>query len=119
MDLIKEYKEKSTFKNEKDILESLSHIFMLGEVKSEYKRNQTISNKEAINSLIIRLLEEILSDDLITNKKDKLTVINLLDELNYRNEILELIASQKGYKEKEIKEISERLGNKFISSLNK
>ena len=108
MDLIKEYKEKSTFKNEKDILESLSHIFMLGEVKSEYKRNQTISNKGAI-----------LSDDLISNKKDKLTIINLLDELNYRNEILELIASKKGYKEKEIKEISERLGNKFMSSLNK
>ena len=32
MDLVKEYKEKSTFKNDKDIFESLRHIFTFGAI---------------------------------------------------------------------------------------
>ena len=113
MDLVKEYKNNSVFKNEKAILESLTNVFMLGTIKSEYKKNQTIDNKEEINELIIHLLENLLSNDFVTNQKDKLTIINLLDEFNYRNEILELIKKKNN---SELIETSNRLGSKFISS---
>ena len=118
MDLVKEYKEKSTFKNE-DIFESLTRIFTFGAIKSEYKSAQKIHNKEAVNSLIINLLEHILSDNLATTKKDKLTVINLLDELNFRNEILHLIANKNLSQDLDIKKTSDRLGKKFMSSEKK
>lgn len=119
MDLVKEYKEKSNFKNEREIFESLTHIFMFGTIKSEYKNTQTINNKEEVNMLIIKLLENILSDDLASTKKDKLTVINLLDELNFRNEILHLIADKNFSQDTDIKSASERLGKKFMSSVKK
>jgi hypothetical protein len=119
MDLVKEYKEKSTFKNEQDIFESLTHVFMFGSIKSEYKSTQIIHNKEEMNSLIIKLLEQILSNDLANTRKDKLTIINLLDELNFRNEILHLIASKNLSQNVDIKESSDRLGKKFMSSVKK
>lgn len=119
MDLVKEYKEKSAFKNDEEIFESLIHIFTFGTIKSEYKSAQTIHNKEFVNSLIIKFLEQILSDDLATTKKDKLAVINLLDELNFRNEILHLMASKNLFKDENIKKASYRIGRKFMSSEKK
>ena len=117
MDLVKEYKEKSIFKNEKDIFESLTHIFSFGTIKSEYKSSQVIQNKEEVNELIIKLLENILSNDLATTKKDKLTVIKLLDELTFRNEILHLIADKN--LSHDLKKTSDRIGEKFMSSVKK
>lgn len=118
MDLVKEYKEKSIFKNEKDICESLIHIFKFGTIKSEYKNSRIIHHKEEINDLTIIFLEKLLSNDLATTKKDKLTVINLLDELNYRNEILHLIET-KNISSIDDKKASDRIGKKFMSSVKK
>lgn len=117
MDLVKEYNEKSHFKNVKDIFEILAEVFMSGAIKSEYKSSRTIENKEEINSLLIKLLEDILANDLATTKKNRLSVIDLLDDLNYRNEILHLMASKNSLKvDESLKKTSERMGRKFMSS---
>lgn len=117
MDLVKEYKENSIFKNEQDLFETLTHIFTIGSIKSEYKRPQIIHNKLEINYLIIEFLENLLLKDLGTTKKEKLSVINLLDELNLRNEILHLIENK--INSEDIAKSSERLGQKFMSSIKK
>ncbi|SFD09876.1 hypothetical protein [Flavobacterium phragmitis] len=119
MDLVKEYNEKSHFKDFKDIFESLTQVFMLGTIKSDYKSAQIIHKKEEINSHAIKFIEEILSNDLITAKKDKLALINLLDDLNYRNEILHLMASKNTQELESLKKSSERMGRKFMSSVKK
>ncbi|WP_158960692.1 hypothetical protein [Myroides fluvii] len=113
MDLLKEYKQNTTFKNEEDLLESIKDIFMFGSIKSEYKTNAIIDNKEEINQYFINFLELILSSNLVTKKTDRLTIINLIDEFNYRNEILDLIKQKN---EPSLKEASKRLGKKFMSS---
>ncbi|MCC9019139.1 hypothetical protein [Flavobacterium lipolyticum] len=117
MDLVKEYNEKSHFKNANDIFEVLADVLMSGTIKSEYKNPHTIENKEGINSLVIKFLEDVLSNDLANTKKRKLSVINLLDEFNYRNEILHLMAVKNSSKGNELEKTSERMGRKFMSSV--
>lgn len=118
MDLVKEYREKSIFKNKNEIFESLTHIFTFGVINSEYKKNKTIHNKEEVNVLIIKFLEDILSNDLATTQKDKLVVINLIDELSFRNEILNLI-EKKNFHSSDMEKTSNRIGKKFMSSIKK
>ena len=86
---------------------------MLGAIKSEYKTTSTIESKEEINQILIQFLEYILSNNLVTNRSDKITLINLIDEFNFRNEILDLI-KQKNHGN--LKKASTRLGKKFMSS---
>ena len=114
MDLIKEYNRNKTFKNDEEFFESLRDIFMFGNIKSEYKSNHFIENKELINSIFVNFLESLLSQDIISNKKEKIAVINFISEFNFRNEILELL------KQKNTDNIlaSKRLGAKFMSSID-
>lgn len=113
MDLVKEYQKNTNFKTMEDILKSLSAVFMFGTIKSQYKREKTIKDKEDINVLTIQFLESILSKDLATTKQDKLTVISLLDELNYRNEVLHLMEEEN---QSSIETAGKTIGRKFISS---
>ncbi|MCT3805539.1 hypothetical protein CMU96_06920 [Elizabethkingia anophelis] len=115
MDLIKEYNKNRTFKNDSDFFESLKDIFMFGNIKSEYKSNNLIDNKELINSILIDFLKNLLSKELLTNRKEKTAAINLISEMDFRNEILELIKE----KNNNTVQISERLGAKFMSSVDK
>lgn len=117
MDLVKEYKENSIFKNKQDIFETLTRIFTIGTIKSEYKKPHIIHNKQEINDLTIKFLENLLLNDLATTKREKLSVINLLDELNLRNEILHLIENK--INSEDTAKSSERLGKKFMSSIKK
>jgi hypothetical protein len=114
VDLAKKYKEKTNFKNEEDISKSLANIFMFGTIKSDYKSSSVIKKKEELNELIINLLEEILSNDSLNTKKEKLEIINLLDELNFRNEILQMMEKKNV---SDIKKASKRIGKKFMSSI--
>ena len=114
MDLVKEYKENTNFKSVEDIFKSLASVFMFGSIKSDYKRGKTIKNKEEINDLTIRYLENILTNDLTSTKQEKLTVISLLDELNYRNEVLQLMEKQN---QSSVKKASKTIGKKFMSSI--
>ena len=115
MDLVKEYKRNSIFKNEDEIFESLKNVFTFGAIKSEYKTDSIIENKEEINQILIKSLEYLLAQNLVSNKNDKITLINLIDEFNFRNEILELIREKN---HKNLKITSQRLGKKFMSSEN-
>ena len=115
MDLIKEYTQKSTFKNDADFYESLTQIFKLGTIKSDFKTLDILHSKEAFNSLTIKFLESILSAELATTIQEKVAIINLLDELNFRNEIIHLIANKDF--EGKLEETSKRLGKKFMSSV--
>lgn len=113
MDLVEEYNRNTKFKDENEIFESLKHVFMFGSIKSEYTTDSIITKKEEINQSLISVLEFILSKNLVTSKSDKLTLINLIDDLNYRNEILDLIRTKN---HKNLNKTSQRLGNKFMSS---
>lgn len=113
MDLVKEYQDNTNFKSVEDMLKSLSSVFMFGSIRSQYKRKKTIKNKEGINELAIQFLENILSNNLATTKEEKLTVINLLDELNYRNEVLHLMEEQQ---QEEITKAAKTIGKKFMTS---
>lgn len=115
MDLIKEYNKNRTFKNDSDFLEGLKDVFMFGNIKSEYKNNDVIDSKELINSIFIDFLKSLLSKELLTSRKEKLAAINLISEMDFRNEILELIKE----KNNNMAQISERLGAKFMSSVDK
>ena len=88
---------------------------MLGHFKSEYKNENIIENKEIINSIFIDFLESVLSKDLLTNKKEKVSVINFISEFNFRNEILEMMKD----KNKNSLQASKRLWSKFMSSLER
>lgn len=114
MDILKEYNRNSKFKSKEDYYKIVAQIFQLGAVKSEYKDQDTLSNKENINKLLVGFLENLLSNDMVQNKKDKLAVINLLDELNFRNEILGMIEAKNS---KNTKAASKRIGKKFMSSV--
>ncbi len=113
MDLVKEYKRNTVFKNDNEIFESLRNVFMFGEIKSEYKSDSVIEHKEEINQTLIKFFEDILARNLVSNKNDKITLINLIDEFNFRNEILDLIKKKN---EKHLNKTSSRLGKKFMSS---
>jgi|SRR5690606_20545998 len=115
MDLVKEYKRNTLFKNENEIFESLKDVFTFGIIKSEYKTDAIIQNKEEINDTLVQFLESLLSKNLVNNKNDKITLINLIDEFNFRNEILDLIRKKN---HKNLKKTSERLGKKFMSLEN-
>ncbi|MFB9077699.1 hypothetical protein ACFFLS_00685 [Flavobacterium procerum] len=123
MDLVKEYKEKSNFKDVKEVSAVLATVFtdlfVLGTIKSDYKSKQTISKKEDVNSRTIKLLEYILSNDFVTSKETKLKVIKLLDDLNYRNEILHLMDESNNAAEEDLKKTAEQMGRKFMSSEKK
>ena len=114
MDLVKEYKRNTAFKNDNDLYASLIDIFKFGTIKSEYKDLVTIENKEEINQVFVSFLNTLLSTNLVTNRKDKLILINLIDELHFRNEILEMIKLRN---EKAHIAASKRLGKKFMSSV--
>lgn len=114
MDLVKEYNDNTYFKSEKDLIESLTAVFNFGKINTAKKDKNTIENKEELNNLTIQFLENILKENLIQTTKEKLVVIQLLSELNYRNEILEYIKSNK--LSIQSKEAAERLGKKFMSS---
>jgi hypothetical protein len=70
-----------------------------------------------LTTVKIKFLEGVLSNDLADTKKRKLSVINLLDEFNYRNEILHLMAVKNSSKGTEFEKTSERMGRKFMSSV--
>jgi hypothetical protein len=72
-----------------------------------------------VNSLFFFFFEQILSNNLATTSEDKLTILNLLDEFNFRNEILHQLATKKISQNLDIKETSDRLGKKFMSSVKK
>ena len=95
MDLIKEYTQKSKFRDEKKFFEIFSLALSLGVDESEYKEIDAIHKKEAIILLAINFIESILSADLAATKQEKLSIINLLDELNFRSEVLQSIANKK------------------------
>lgn len=113
MSLVKEYQENTNFKTMEDMFKSLSSVFMFGSIKSQYKSEKTIKNKEEINDLTIQFLENILSNNLASTKQDKITVISLLNELNYRNEVLHLMEIEK---QDNLEKASETIGKKFASS---
>lgn len=114
MDLVKEYKENTNFKTMDDVLKSLANVFMFGSIKSEYKKEKTIKNKEDLNDLTIQFLENILSNGLAGTKQEKLAVMTLLDELIYRNEVLRMMEKEK---QSSVKKASKTIGKKFISSV--
>ncbi len=114
MDLIKKYQHNTDFKSDLDFLKSLAIIFNYGNIKKDKNGVTTKENKIAFNNLTIQFLENILKENLIQTTKEKLVVIQLLSELNYRNEILESIKSNK--LSIQSKEAAERLGKKFMSS---
>lgn len=116
MDLVKDYKENTNYKSVEDIFKSLSNVFMFGSIKSAYKSEKTIKNKEEINELTIQFLENILNKDLAKTKQEKLTIISLLDEMNYRNEVLQLMENEQ---EKSINKAAKSIGKKFTSSVEK
>lgn len=113
MNLVKEYKEHTNFKTMEDMFKSLSSVFMFGSIKSQYKSEKTIKIKEDINDLTIQFLENILSSSLASTKQEKITIMSLLDELNYRNEVLHLMEKEK---QAEVKKAAETMGKKFTSS---
>lgn len=114
MDLVKDYKANTNFKNVEDVFKSLASVFMFGSIKSNYKREKTIKNKEEINDLTIQFLENILDNELANTKQEELTVISLLDELNYRNELLHLMEKEN---QSSVKKAAKRIGKKFMSSV--
>ena len=66
-------------------------------------------NEELIN------FEQILSSDIQIDKKEKVRMIRLLDEFNLRLEILDSLKNNQT--EEDLNQISQRLGNKFMSSV--
>ena len=66
-------------------------------------------NEELIN------FEQILSSDIQIDKKEKVRMIRLLDEFNLRLEILDSLKNNQS--EEDLNQISQRLGNKFMSSV--
>lgn len=112
MNLVETYKAQSLQKQ--DYLENLFQLIKIGEVQSEYTNSTTINKKEEVNDLFISFLEKILANDLAVHRKHKLGVIDLIDDLKFRNEILHLMDEKNN---KNAKMASEHLGKKFMSSV--
>ena len=113
MNLVKEYKANTNFKTNEDVVKVLTNVINLGEIKSTYKKGKTIRIKEEINNFAIQFLENILSNNLASTKREKLILISLLDELNYRNEVLQLMGKEN---QASVKKAATSIGKKFISS---
>jgi len=115
MDLIKNY-SKMTKINTDSAFSVFSTLFEFSEVKSEYKSIKTIKKKEDINNYLLGFLEKVLQQDFIKDKAKKLELIKLVDQLNFRNEVLESFKSN--IPKKALMTISKRLNSKTMSSFD-
>ncbi|HBL80436.1 MAG TPA: hypothetical protein DDZ79_11195, partial [Aequorivita sp.] len=89
-------------------------IFNFTNIKKDYKKISTVDKKEEMVDEIISLLEKYLELDIVKDKSQKLEIIDVLDKLRFRKEVLEVIKSK--IKFNDIEKAGNRLGKKSQSA---
>ncbi len=113
MATIDKYIEKTKIKDE-DLHQVIFSIFNFTAIKANYKRASTVQKKEEMVDEVISLMEKFLELDIVKDKSQKLAIIDVLDKLYFRKEVLELLKSE--IKLKDIQETGNRLGEKSQSA---
>jgi hypothetical protein len=113
MTVIDKYIEKANIENE-NLHQVIISIFNFTKIKTNYKRVSTVNKKEEMVDEIISLLEKYLELDIVKEKSQKLEIIDVLDKLHFRKEVLEVIKSK--IEINDIKKAGNRLGKKSQSA---
>ncbi len=113
MTVIDKYIEKTKIENE-NLHQVIFSIFNFTDIKTTYKRVSTVDKKEEMVDEIISLLEKYLELDIVKDKSQKLEIINVLDKLHFRKELLEVIKSKIDFND--IKKAGNRIGKKSQSA---
>lgn len=113
---IVEQLERENKIEEHDIDTMSKLLFQSFSVKKNYRKPSTLSKKEDLIVSYTDFLKKYLEGQFLTSKKDKLTLINLIDKMNMQKELLEL--QRKEIKMNDIINAGKTLGAKSQSSFS-
>ncbi len=113
MTAIDKYIEKTKIEDE-NLHQVIFSIFNFTNIKKDYKKISTVDKKEEMVDEIISLLEKYLELDIVKDKSQKLEIIDVLDKLRFRKEVLEVIKFK--IKFNDIEKAGNRLGKKSQSA---
>ncbi len=113
MAVIDKYLEKTKINNE-NLHQVIFSIFDFTNIKRDYKKSSTVDKKEEMVDEIISLLEKYLELNIAKGKSQKLKIINVLDKLHFRKEVLEIIKSEIDFGD--IEKVGNRIGKKSQSA---
>ena len=113
MTTIDKYIEKTRIQNE-SLHQVIFSIFNFTDIKTNYKRASTVQKKEEMVDEVISVMEKFLELNIVKDKSQKLEMIDVLDKLYFKKEVLELLKSE--IKLKDIQEAGNRLGKKSQSA---
>lgn len=102
---------------EKSLNKFIRYIFHYSEINRPYKRKSTIDKKSEIIDLLIPLMEKTLELNQNMQRDTKLEIMELLDTVNLRKEMLEIF--ENNIKKSDLKKASKRLGKKSQSTFAK
>lgn len=108
-DILSKYIDQSFYQKDMHVLSALNLFLSFEDIEKYDPIKESIFNNFKQN------FEKILSSDIQIEKQKKLVMIRLLDEFNLRLEILDSLKNNQS--EEDLNQISQRLGNKFMSSV--
>jgi hypothetical protein len=115
MNFIEQFEGKTKV-NEDEVSAFFAHLMSLSDInKTTYKSQTVIDQKEKINAHILVFLEQLMNDELVSKKEDKIEIMKLMDALISRNDLLENIKEK--LSSETMQAISKHLRNKSQSSL--
>lgn len=116
MAVLDKYIEKTKIEEE-NLHHLISSIFSFTDIKDNYKHISTVDKKEEIVDGIISLLEKYLELGIVKNKSQKLEIIDVLDKLHFRKEVLEGMKNNIDFEK--IEKAGKKLGKKSQSAFLK
>lgn len=102
---------------EKSLNNFIRYIFHYSEINHPYTRKSTIDKKAEIIDLLIPLIEKSLELNHNMQRDIKLQIMELLDAVNLRKELLEIFKNK--IKASDLEKASKRLGKKSQSTFSK
>lgn len=103
--------------DEKNLSDFITYVFHYSEINSSYKSKSVINKKTEIIDLLIPLLEKSLELNENMQRDIKLQIMELLDKVNLRKEVLEFFESK--INKSDLEKASKRLGKKSQSTFSK
>lgn len=102
--------------DEENLNNFISYIFQFSQINREYKSKAIISKKNEILDLLIPLLEKSLELNHNMGNEIKLQIMELLDTMNLRKEVLEIF--ENNISKSDLQKASIRIGKKSQSAFS-
>ena len=117
MDRLNFLLDKSNSFSQKDITNISEHLFNVFLIDYDEMDRNKVKNRSEILNLFMSTLNKFLYSELIEEKKDKLEIVLMINQLKVQKELLELFNSDDPDKRLELEKVAERFGRKSQSSI--